>query len=211
MKLLAINTAFNQSYVSLLNDDCKYVKSVDSSLKQSENILGIVSDVFDEAKLKVFNLDAIACVVGPGSFTGIRIGVGLCKGFCVACKNIKKIQINSLDLLAFAYSKKAKQNFNVVLNALSGNLFVCKYNKGGKRLCEPYLLTQELQPDCEVVGLKEENLDFCSYYEEFTSSDLLNYATMLFNANEFSENFIPVYLRKSQAEAELDKKPNNQT
>lgn len=209
MKLLAINTAFNESYVALKNDNQEYLKNVDSSLKQSENILGLISQVLDEAKTNITDINAIACVIGPGSFTGIRIGAGLCKGFCMAQKNIKKIEINSLDLLAFSHIKNAKSDFYVVLNALSGNLFVCKYNKFGKRLCEPYLLEGSVNFDLEVVGLKEENLGFCNCYEDLSSKSLLDYALYLENQKEYSQNFTPVYLRKSQAEAELDKKSNN--
>ena len=211
MNILAINTAFNQSYVGLNYNKKQYLKNVDSALKQSENILFIISNVLNEANAKVNDLDAVACVIGPGSFTGIRIGVGLCKGFCVACNNIKKIEVNSLDLLAYTHSKVAKDNFYVVLNALGGNLFVCKYDKNGKQLTQPYLLNEETKFDYEVVGLTDENLGFCNHFEEFSSNDLLEYSLLLCNQNCFSNTLTPVYLRKSQAEAELDKKSNNQT
>ena len=211
MNILAINTAFNNSYVALGVNEKSYVKTVDSSLKQSENILGIISDVLNDANLKVSDLNALACVIGPGSFTGIRIGVGICKGFCAAFKNIKKIDINSLDLLAYTHSEKANNDFYVVLNALSGNLFVCKYSKDGKRLCEPYLLSDNTNFDHEVVGLKSEDLGMCNVFYELSSNTLLEYALKKYNQQIFVDNFLPLYLRKSQAEAELDKKSNNQT
>lgn len=212
MNILAMNTAFNESYVAVMANGKQVLKNMDSSLKQSENILGLIDNALGEAKTTLNNIDAIACVIGPGSFTGIRIGASLSKGFCSAIPFIKRICINSLDLIAYTFSKtKPNSNFWVVLNALSGNLFACEYLKNGERVCEPCLVFgEELEKITgTVVGVLDESLDMCTHNVNLNSEDLLEYSTQKFNKLEFSEDFVPLYLRKSQAEAELDKKNGN--
>ena len=212
MNILSLNTSFNESYVAVKTNSQTILKQMDSSLKQSENILGLIDMALYEAKIKLANVDAIACVVGPGSFTGIRIGAGLAKGFCSAMPNIKRIPINSLDLLAYSFSKTMpKNNFWVCLNALSGNYFVCKYSAAAKQLCEPFLAFGDdvEKIDGCVVGIKQECLEICNSFVELSAKDLLEYAEILNENILMSEDFTPVYLRKSQAEAELDKKNGN--
>lgn len=209
MKILAINTAFGQSYVGLYHGDKKILKSMDSSLKQSENILGLIDEVLSIANIDVASLDAVACVIGPGSFTGIRIGASLSKGFCSAFSNIKRISINSLDLLAYTHAKKnLHKDFWIVLNALSGNLFACKYDQMGQRKEQPMLaFGKEIELiSGDIVGDIEERLEMCNNFESFSSDELLELAIKMYNEKQFSKDFEPVYLRKSQAEAELDKK-----
>lgn len=210
MNILAINTSFNQSYVAVKTSDCNVLKQMDSSLKQSENILGLIDTALTEAKTDVSKLNAIACVIGPGSFTGIRIGASLVKGICSALTNIKKIEICSLDLIAhqFINSTSVTEDFWVATNALSGNIFACKYNKDGDRKLEPFLANGDNLEQITgiVVGISEENMDICNCNVDFTSDVLLQYAQILYNQGRFSSDFVPVYLRKSQAEAELDKK-----
>ncbi len=211
MNLLAINTAFSESYVAINNGDINVFKNMDSSLKQSENILGLIDTALKEANIELKDIDAISCVVGPGSFTGIRIGASLAKGFCSAYKSIKRIGVCSLDLIAFTYSRISKNDFWVVLNALSGNLFVAKYTKDGQRLIEPKLLDQNGLDELSgtIVGIEEENLGLCGEYVTLSSEDLLKFSQKLADSNIYSSDFIPLYLRKSQAEAEYDKKTKN--
>ena len=211
MNILAMNTSFTESYVAVKTNAKSVYKHMDSFLKQSENILGLVDTCLNDAKINVKDLNVISCVIGPGSFTGIRIGASLCKGMCAPFDTIKKVEINSLDLIAYTYSKNADGDFWVVLNALSGNLFVCKYNKQGERLLEPAMWGVDTQSSINgtVVGLREEYLGLCNCYVDLSSESLMEYTEQQVKQNVFSKDFVPVYLRKSQAEAELDKKNGN--
>ncbi len=206
MKILSINTAFSKSYVAVENEGIVVSSHMDSQLKQSENILGLIHKTLLEAGVKINDLDAIAVVIGPGSFTGIRIGASLAKGFCSAFSRIKRICISSLDLVAYSYAKKNMDNdFWVVLNALSGNLFSCKYNKQGEKLIDPCLIseTQQDQIIGDVVGIEEENITLCNKHISFNCEFLLEYSKELFKNGCFSNDFTPLYMRKSQAEENM--------
>lgn len=210
MNVLCINTAFNQTYVAVRTNTSFKQKTMDSSLKQSENVLGATNECLQNIGLKASDLDVISCVIGPGSFTGIRIGASLCKGFCMACKHIKKVQINSLDYLAyiFANNNKLCENFFVALNGLSGNLFVCEYDKTAKPIGQAQMIFGDDISKLYgiVVGLDDEQLDVCNNYISFDASSLLAYTLQKIDQEEYSNDFVPLYLRKSQAEAELEKK-----
>ncbi len=207
MNILALNTAFTNSDVAVLYNDKKDYISLDSSAKHSENILVCVDDLLKKNNAKIQDIDVMSCVVGPGSFTGVRIGVGLIKGMYVVKPELKLISICSLDLMAYV-NKDAKGEFWCVLDALSGNIFVCKYDKNGNRLTEPTMLTGENIDTIngEIIGLNQENLGFCNKFVEFSSQLLLDYTIQKVNQNAFVEenNFLPIYLRKSQAEVSLE-------
>lgn len=207
MNILALNTAFSNSDVALsINNKQDYI-SLDSSAKQSENILVCTHKLLEQNNAKVQDIQVMSVVVGPGSFTGIRIGVGLVKGMYMAKKDIKLVSVCSLDLMAYIYlQQQPKSNYYCVIDALSGNLFVCEYNNG-QRVGDPTMLTDIEQLNGKiVVGLKNEHLDFCTAKVEFSPQMLLEYTIEQCNNNNFVEenNLLPIYLRKSQAEIGLE-------
>lgn len=210
MNVLCINTAFSDTYVTVQTGDSIKTKQMNSSLKQSENLLGAIDECLEDAKVSLNNIDVISCVIGPGSFTGIRIGASIANGFCFALNNIKKIQINSLDLLAYSYVKQYKpsHDFWVLLNALSGNLFACKYDSLGNPIQPPAMVFGEelSQITGSIVGLVDEQLSLCNEFVSFSCEDLGEYTQQQIKLANFSNDFEPLYLRKSQAEAELEKK-----
>lgn len=207
MNILALNTAFSNSDVAVLYDNKKDYVSLDSNAKQSENILVCVDNLLKKQNADIQNIDVMSVVVGPGSFTGIRIGVGLVKGMSVAKPSLKLVGICSLDLMAYSF-ENPKSDFWCVLNALSGNLFACKYSSQRKRLCEPKMLDSKEIGELSgtVVGLKQENLEVCTHFVEFNPQTLLEYTLSECLENNFvsENNLLPIYLRKSQAEVSLD-------
>ncbi len=212
MKLLCISTAFSSTDIALIVDGKCTFQSVKSNAKQSENALLAIDEVLKVGNIDITEIDCVSVVVGPGSFTGIRIGLGLVKGMSIAKPSLKLIGICSLDLMAhiFATSNNPKSDFWCTINALSGNIFACHYDSKGERLTEPTMLTGEQLTILSgiVVGLKDENLDICNIFVEFSPQSLLSLSEKYYNDGKFiSENqLLPIYLRKSQAEQNADKK-----
>ena len=68
------------------------------SFRHNEKLHLFISEVLEEANLKPKQLDAISVSKGPGSYTGLRIGVAAAKGFCFAL-DIPLIALNSLEIL----------------------------------------------------------------------------------------------------------------
>ena len=75
------------------------------SFSHSEKLHVFISEVLEGAKINSDNLDAIAVSKGPGSFTGLRIGVAAVKGLCFAL-DLPLIALNSLEILVQAANQQ---------------------------------------------------------------------------------------------------------
>jgi len=208
MKILAINTSNIEADLCLKNEEKEISKKINSSLKHSESVMVEVDKLLNEENLKVLDLDALSLVVGPGSFTGIRIGVAISKGFELANKEMKLISITSFEYLKHEFLKTKpnfKEEYVCVFNALSGKYYVQTFEISEKK----QFLTENLTDITKyktIVGLKEENLPFVTHYVSFNSQTLLDIAKKKYLDGKFVSEFVPLYLRKSQAEDELDGK-----
>ena len=101
MKILSIDTASNICTVAILeNKTCIKEITVDDTRNHSEKIMPAIEDVLSDTNLSLSDIDLIVCDKGPGSFTGIRIGVGTVLAFKDSL-NIECIGISSLEALAY--------------------------------------------------------------------------------------------------------------
>ena len=81
MKLLAIDTSGPVCGVAILTDEgVRYECAVTNKLTHSVNLLPMIDAAFAAAGLTIAEMDRLAVTVGPGSFTGVRIGVSTLKG-----------------------------------------------------------------------------------------------------------------------------------
>ncbi len=103
--LLNIETATKNCSVSLAKDgNTIALKELnDGGYSHAENLHEFIKLVLDEANIAMSELSAIAVSKGPGSYTGLRIGVSAAKGLCFAL-NIPLISINTLQSLAQSIS-----------------------------------------------------------------------------------------------------------
>lgn len=211
MNLLCLNTAFSEANVCLETNGQKFYKTLDANAKSSENVLPQIEEILTENNLRIADLDYIAVVVGTGSFTGTRIGVALAKGFMACNEKLKAVAINSLDLMAFEWTQKNKENgnFHCIQNALSGRFFIAKYSKNGDRIGD-CILENNLPLKDKKIGLELENLTETDEKIKFNPENLVLYAENLIKKGEFTSknNLSPIYLRLSQAEENLLKKGN---
>ena len=80
MKTLCIDTSSKICAVAIL-DDNKLLKKIElnNGLTHSESLMPIIKDIFEETNLTLNDIDLLICDIGPGSFTGIRIGIATVK------------------------------------------------------------------------------------------------------------------------------------
>ena len=97
--ILCIETATTVCSVALAKDG-KLIASreINEGYSHSENLTVFADEVLKEAKLKPADLNAVCVSKGPGSYTGLRIGVSAAKGFCYALE-IPLISINTMCVL----------------------------------------------------------------------------------------------------------------
>ncbi len=95
--ILNIETATTVCSVSLAKDgELLALKEINGDYSHAENLTVFIEDVFKQANLKLQEVDAIAVSKGPGSYTGLRIGVSTAKGLCYSL-NKPLIAIDTLQ------------------------------------------------------------------------------------------------------------------
>src|SRR4030042_5361117 len=85
MKVLGIDTSTSCGSVGLIDDESiisEYLLNI--PVTHSERLLGAIELILKEARFAIGDLDGGAIALGPGSFTGLRIGVGTVKGLAFA-------------------------------------------------------------------------------------------------------------------------------
>lgn len=125
--ILAIETSSSVCSVALLHDKLLYEQFKPAQREQSQLLLPMVDQVLQEAAIKLSEISAITLAIGPGSFTGVRLGLSVVQGLCIST-NIPVIPISSLQAMA----QGLRQDFNyskiiVCVNAYMGEVFSARY------------------------------------------------------------------------------------
>ena len=128
-KLLALDSSTSTTKVSLWIDGQLSHYQTKKPRQVAQQLLPFVQQALDEASLPFSQLDAIAAATGPGSFTGLRIGIGAAQGLSMA-NDIPLIGISSLELLAYSASNKLSSDyFLVCLPAREQEVYFAAYNR----------------------------------------------------------------------------------
>ena len=99
MKILAIDTTTVACSVALMIDDHMEEIYQEAPRMHTHLILPMIDQLLREAELDLSQLDVLACTLGPGSFTGVRIGVGVAQGLAYGA-DLPVVGISSLAVLA---------------------------------------------------------------------------------------------------------------
>ena len=107
--ILNLETATTVCSVSLAKDgELLAFKEINGDYSHAENLTLFIEDVFKQAGLKLNTIDTIAVSKGPGSFTGLRIGVSTAKGLCYSLDK-PLIAINTLEHISSSVSNTINQ------------------------------------------------------------------------------------------------------
>ena len=210
--MIALSTAFKTALIGISLDGCEKTFELEANCKHSENLLLSIDKLLDEMNKSIQENDSYAVVVGPGSFTGVRIAISLVKGFLAGDENKKIVTLTSFELMAYTYINKFRPNedFACVIDGLSGLYFVCEFDKNGIQTGKERILSHEDYQNLKVkkIGLTEESIS-CDEKIDLSALDLLTLAKDKFLSGKLSklEELLPLYLRKSQAEESQTKRP----
>ncbi len=136
MKILSIDTSSNVCGVSIL-DDNKLICKLDTMAinSHSETLMPMINNALNKANLKIDNINLIVCDIGPGSFTGIRIGTATVKAFRDS-KNVDLVGITSLECLARQLSDTISNNSLIcsMIDCKNDNCYFALYQKNADGL-----------------------------------------------------------------------------
>ncbi|MBR3324806.1 MAG: tRNA (adenosine(37)-N6)-threonylcarbamoyltransferase complex dimerization subunit type 1 TsaB [Clostridia bacterium] len=130
MKVLAIDTSNEICSVAILEDE-KLIKEVhsDDSRQHSINLMPMIKKTLESVNLRLNDIELLGCGIGPGSFTGVRIGIATIKAFH-DIKKIHAIGINSLEAQAYNVTlKKGKNDCKIIslIDAKNENAYIAVY------------------------------------------------------------------------------------
>lgn len=184
MKILFIDTTTPDLVVAVVEENkITDVTARAVGVHHSEMLCDKVTEALAKAKVTFADLSAYACAIGPGSFTGIRIGVSTVKGYCTAVE-LPVIGVNCLE--AIATSKKCGACGSAIIDAGNG-LYYADYLNG----VAPCLVSYD-DERAKNAGRAESAVDYFDGAIELIRKR--------FNAGSFDESLAPLYIRRSQAE-----------
>lgn len=97
MNILTIDTTVNGSFVSVMHANGVFSKTNSHMRGQASFLLSLISNTLQEASIKFTDIDLLAVATGPGSFTGIRVGIAAMQGISLSA-DIPLIGINNFDI-----------------------------------------------------------------------------------------------------------------
>lgn len=224
MLLLSVDSSAVTASAAL-TEDGRVIKSefINKGLTHSETLLPLIENVMEGCAYK--RLDAIAVTAGPGSFTGVRIGVATVKGLAFPC-DIPCISVSTLEAIAYNFIDE-KAVICAVMDARRMQFYNALFKvENGRvtRLCEDRAISIEALGEelkaYENVIIAGDGAELC-----YNNLNLENIALAAedkrwqngVGVSKAAENkktikaeaLMPVYLRLSQAERELKLKKEN--
>lgn len=164
------------------------------AMQHSVILMDEIEKAFLQVSLTPQECDFFAAVTGPGSFTGIRIGIATVKGFALATGKPLKA-ITSFSLIAYNVTD---ENFFTVIDAGRGNYYVCGFGADKKITLNPCFMDGE-----SVCALQGRLYGFESLpFENYTKIDVKNclHPAVCSGFEPLTQEIHALYVRKSQAE-----------
>jgi tRNA threonylcarbamoyladenosine biosynthesis protein TsaB len=135
--ILNIDTAVDTASVCLARDS----RSLQFSLNDVQRdhaawLHPAILRVTRDAGLNISDLDAVAVTIGPGSYTGLRVGLSTAKGLCFSL-GIPLIAINTLKMMAYAAKEYDTDLLCPMIDARRMEVFTAVYDKNLTEIIEP--------------------------------------------------------------------------
>jgi tRNA threonylcarbamoyladenosine biosynthesis protein TsaB len=140
MRVLAIDCALDACSAAVFDSDPGTIIASQSRMMargHAEALMPLIARVMDEAEVEFSELDRIAVTVGPGSFTGLRVGISAARGIALAAA---KPAIGLTTLAALAAPHIAEDDTTpvvAVIDARHGHVYMQVFGPGGRTLLAP--------------------------------------------------------------------------
>ena len=228
MKILSLDTSAEVCTAAVCDGERLISEmTVNTGNTHSQTLLPVIEQILKISEVTLDEIDAYACSTGPGSFTGVRIGVATLKGMAYG-KNKPCVSVSTLDALAFnligyngiicpVMNARRNQVYNAVFRCINGEL---------TRLCEDRALSiNELDDE---LSLLDEPIYLCGDGYEITEKGMSKtkvqnvpdrlwlhsaYSVARFACKKLAagealtdKEIAPIYLRPSQAERERNER-----
>lgn len=183
-----IDTSLSDVSIALIKDG-KLLSKINNNIpgEHSIYVTKYIDDILKECNLSPKDVDEIVVVNGPGSFTGIRIGVTIAKIFAYL-ENIRIVSITSL--LARVIGIKSKYTLSTI-DAKHNNYYIGLYDENYNKIVEKFSNIDEIE---EIKNKYSPEVVDTS--KEYDIESIIEYAKKLPNENPHSVN--PIYLKSPE-------------
>lgn len=206
MNLLAIDTSSIYLGLAVMKDG-KVASRIHKKavMAHSRILVPTINKILKKTGLKINDIDCFAISAGPGSFTGLRIGVTVVKGLAYSLKK-KIVAVPTLDVIA-NNAKNFKGIICPVLDARKNKVYACIYRSDGKTIkkISPYLLLplDELKKKTAVydkIYFLGDIIGYDNWYPKAEAVARLGFES--FKAKKFvkAENLEPMYLYSKECD-----------
>ena len=135
--ILLINTALEQASVAIAENGIIVDQITNSTQKEHAGFLHpAIESLCQKNGIKLNNLQAVSVINGPGSYTGLRVGLAAAKGICYA-NELPLICINTLEWIAFGNKEQAIDLIAPMIDARRMEVFTAVYSKEMKNILPP--------------------------------------------------------------------------
>ncbi len=196
MNLLAIDTTSAIATAALFRDGALVrEREADAAKKHAETVLPLIDALLEECGVPIGQIDLFAVDIGPGSFTGVRIGVSLVNALAFATDRMI-VPVDALRALALSAGETEKP-VCAMIDARNGNAYAALY-RAGETMIEPCAVGIEsflarLPEDTVFVG------DAHTEEQTYPRARFVGFAALAMQ-DKARREVEPTYLRSSQAE-----------
>ena len=184
----------------------------DEAFRHSELLTSSIQNILNENDLDVNGLSAVSVGIGPGSFTGLRIGFSVAKGLCYP-HNIDLIGISSLKIIANSVISENKNIISLIKDK-GEHYYISKYSNDLKEIVEPKIklidrdyIFNILDDDSVIVVNTDESNEFISdlvgneiqvFKRTISSIDMISLSHKLLEEKKFEDiaYIEPMYVKK---------------
>ncbi|MDO4608963.1 MAG: tRNA (adenosine(37)-N6)-threonylcarbamoyltransferase complex dimerization subunit type 1 TsaB [Clostridia bacterium] len=231
MKILSIECSASPASCAIIDDGkLRAISFINAKLTHSQTLMSMIIGTLDNSATRLADIDRIAVAVGPGSFTGLRIGISAVKGLA-APTDIPCVAVSTLDGMAEGFADRDCV-VCAVMDARCNQFYNALFDISGgviTRLCEDRaLLGSELKDELLKLN-RNKDIIICGdgadlFYKTISEIEGVNlapehlkwqnatgvggYAYKNADTTDVisAEKLLPVYLRLPQAERELKQK-----
>jgi tRNA threonylcarbamoyladenosine biosynthesis protein TsaB len=196
MKILAFDTTNSLASVAIMSDGIELsFKVTRESSSQAELLFKLIREALEESSLNMSDIDLVSVTNGPGSFTGVRVGLAAALGMQFACE-AQFITLSNFQVLAYSI-KGGHKDITVVLDARREQIYVQSFNYKLEKISQPEILL------LKDLFLEEDKLFIGDGLKQEGNSLMINAdARLLAQASEFyfKQNMFgdmsPLYIRE---------------
>ncbi len=230
MKILAVDTSATAASVAVAEENKLIGEfSINTALTHSQTLIPMMNELLKNIGLSVNDIDAVAVNAGPGSFTGVRIGVAAVKGIafpnnlpCVSISTLESMAYNMLGndcIVCSVMDARCSQVYNALFR-VNGCTVVRMTDDRALSLTDLKLKLMNINEKVVLVGdgavlcsdfldSELENVTLSPFNNRIQTASSVAYAAFeKINKGETltADEIMPVYLRLPQAQRELNKK-----